>query len=103
MGQYQSPELGVVKQQLTRVPRTRTLFPATQAKEWIKNNPKAAAALGLTAGGLTVVAAPALLTGPVLSFMGFGSSGIVGGTYMFPVLAALYLISPLLERLFHCV
>ncbi|KAK3502891.1 hypothetical protein B0T13DRAFT_524920 [Neurospora crassa] len=51
------------------------------AKEWIKNNPKAAAALGLTAGGLTVVAAPALLTGPVLSFMGFGSSGIVGGSF----------------------
>ncbi|KAK3339570.1 hypothetical protein B0H65DRAFT_511754 [Neurospora tetraspora] len=50
------------------------------AKEWIKQNPKAAAALGLTAGGLTVVAAPALLTGPVLSFMGFGSSGVVGGS-----------------------
>ncbi|KAJ4406494.1 hypothetical protein N0V85_004512 [Neurospora sp. IMI 360204] len=50
------------------------------AKEWVKNNPKAAAALGLTAGGLTVVAAPALLTGPVLSFMGFGSSGVVGGS-----------------------
>ncbi|KAK3487959.1 uncharacterized protein B0T23DRAFT_219083 [Neurospora hispaniola] len=51
------------------------------AKEWIKNNPKAAAALGLTAGGLTVVAAPALLTGPVLSFMGFGSGGIAGGSF----------------------
>ncbi|ESA42933.1 hypothetical protein GE21DRAFT_6015 [Neurospora crassa] len=53
------------------------------AKECVKNNPKAAAALGLTAGGLTVVAAPALLTGPVLSFMGFGSThgGIVGGSF----------------------
>ncbi|KAK1773530.1 hypothetical protein QBC45DRAFT_427457 [Copromyces sp. CBS 386.78] len=51
-----------------------------RAKEWIKQNPKAAAALGLTAGGLTVVAAPALLTGPVLSMMGFGSSGVVGGS-----------------------
>ncbi|KAK3400288.1 hypothetical protein B0T20DRAFT_349218 [Sordaria brevicollis] len=50
------------------------------AKEWIKQNPKAAAALGLTAGGLTVVAAPALLTGPVLSVIGFGSSGVVGGS-----------------------
>lgn len=50
------------------------------AKEWIKQNPKAAAALGLTAGGLTVVAAPALLTGPLLSLMGFGSSGVVGGS-----------------------
>ncbi|KAK3955787.1 hypothetical protein QBC32DRAFT_204534, partial [Pseudoneurospora amorphoporcata] len=51
------------------------------AKESIKQNPKTAAALGLTAGGLTVVAAPGLLTGPVLSMIGFGSSGIVGGSF----------------------
>ncbi|CCC07088.1 unnamed protein product [Sordaria macrospora k-hell] len=59
------------------------------AKEWIKQNPKAAAALGLTAGGLTVVAAPALLTGPVLSFMGFGSGGVVGGSIAAGIQAAI--------------
>lgn len=54
----------------------------TQIKELIKRNRTTAASFGLGLTGTMIVVAPAVVTAPVvgaLGFLGFGSSGIVGG------------------------
>ncbi|KAK3687439.1 hypothetical protein B0T22DRAFT_478760 [Podospora appendiculata] len=53
---------------------------AKSAANWTKENPGTAACAVVGAGGLAVVAAPALVTAPLLSAAGFGANGIVGGT-----------------------
>jgi hypothetical protein len=49
---------------------------AAQGAKWVAANPGTAAAAGV---GLVLVAAPALVTAPVLGAVGFGANGIVAG------------------------
>jgi hypothetical protein len=51
-----------------------------QAGHWATNNPKQAAAAGIAVSGLAMVAAPGLVTVPLLNAMGFSSGGVVGGS-----------------------
>ncbi|CCC07089.1 hypothetical protein SMACR_12734 [Sordaria macrospora] len=53
-------------------------------KDWIKRNRTTAASIGLGLAGATIVAAPSLVTAPfvgILGLVGFGSGGIVGGSF----------------------
>ncbi|KAI0446877.1 hypothetical protein F4803DRAFT_546729 [Xylaria telfairii] len=49
----------------------------TNATEWAATNPKQAAVAGV---GAACVVAPMLVVAPVLSLVGFGANGIVGGS-----------------------
>lgn len=46
---------------------------------WAKGNPATAAC---AAAGVTVLAAPGLVTAPLLGLAGFGSGGVVAGKYL---------------------
>jgi hypothetical protein len=52
---------------------------ATEGIAYAAKNPKNAAGTAVVACGLLVMAAPAVLTAPVLAAAGFGSSGPVAG------------------------
>ncbi|KAK0743524.1 hypothetical protein B0T18DRAFT_430785 [Schizothecium vesticola] len=52
---------------------------ATEGIAYAAQNPKNVAGAAVVAGGLLVVAVPAMLTAPILAAAGFGSSGPIAG------------------------
>ncbi|KAK3378835.1 hypothetical protein B0T24DRAFT_140821 [Lasiosphaeria ovina] len=58
-------------------------------KHWVLRNPGAAACLAVAAGGVAVVAAPAIVTAPLLVAAGFGPGGVIGGSIAAAAQAAL--------------
>ncbi|KAJ5939960.1 hypothetical protein N7516_000128 [Penicillium verrucosum] len=52
-----------------------------RAGTWAFKNPTLAACAVGGAGGVVVVAAPVLVTGPILWGLGFKSAGVAGGSY----------------------
>ncbi|KAL2266879.1 hypothetical protein VTJ83DRAFT_4156 [Remersonia thermophila] len=52
---------------------------AAEGVDWAKENPCAAALAAVAVGGLAAVAAPAIITAPLLAIAGFGPGGPVAG------------------------
>ncbi|KAJ5796398.1 uncharacterized protein N7518_004938 [Penicillium psychrosexuale] len=52
-----------------------------QAGTWALKNPNLAACAVAGAGGVAVVAAPVLVTAPILSGLGFNTAGVAAGSF----------------------
>lgn len=67
---------------LSSVPSSKHLLTLTSFKvaSWIRQNRIKAVFAGIGATGIGTVAAPAVMVGPVLGWVGFGSGGVVGGS-----------------------
>ncbi|EFQ32610.1 hypothetical protein CGRA01v4_09564 [Colletotrichum graminicola] len=51
-----------------------------KAKDWVSENPGQAACYTVGAASLAVVAAPALVSAPILTAMGFGAQGVIANS-----------------------
>lgn len=56
-----------------------------QPLNWAQENPKCATAAAV---GMGVVAAPAIVTAPLLGLVGFGANGVVGGEFLSSIIIA---------------
>ncbi|KAK0636470.1 hypothetical protein B0T17DRAFT_519208 [Bombardia bombarda] len=52
----------------------------SKAAQWAGKNPGTAACAVVGAGGVAIVASPAILMSPLLGLAGFGANGVIGGS-----------------------